>query len=280
MVGATEACFDFVVPQQAPLGSYAYWIDGIETSPLKVEEERPGTLICGVIPPRDYHGLDEFFPFEYFDRFGNGYFKHEIESAQYLRFGGSQCDEIEDFILLFDETIFTQNEKIVNEIYLTTAAAGNYSLTDEQFDLIRPIAEQCSMEGGKVVYRARALYQLRESRKFEEICEPFQALQGAASNRTASFIGTPLSKIKYDDKIKVYPNPTKAFLQIEFPPVLLDKNIHIVLNNIQGQPIQSWSNANNNLQRLDIKNIPAGIYWLSISTNGENILHRRVVILP
>ena len=79
---------------------------------------------------------------------------------------------------------------------------------------------------------------------------------------------------------KVYPNPTKQFLQIELPETLSEQQLNIALYSMQGQQIQTWPASHTEKQRLDIKNIPAGIYWLNICSEEETILNRRVVVLP
>lgn len=180
-------------------------------------------------------------------------------------------------------TVFTQNEQIVNEVYLATIAGGVYHLNDQQFNLIRPIAEQCVMEGGKVVYRARALYQLAERRHFddEKICSSIQALQSSSSENGALFEEAQTKQGKKRvDQITIYPNPTQHFLQVDLPDDLLVKSVYLQLFSIQGQAIQNWTYDHTGSHRLDIKGIPAGIYWLNISLDGAPLLKRKVVILP
>ena len=89
VVGATEACFDFVVPEQTPLGSYAYWIDGVEAEPLKMVEEERSYGICGVFPSHQATGHD---PSLYsYDRFGNSY-DTEIDNSRFSQLTSAQAD--------------------------------------------------------------------------------------------------------------------------------------------------------------------------------------------
>ena len=57
------------------------------------------------------------------------------------------------------ETI-EQNEKQVNNVYLSTIAKSIDGFTADQVSALFDIANQCPMVGGNAVYRARALYAL------------------------------------------------------------------------------------------------------------------------
>src|SRR5690606_10442037 len=58
------------------------------------------------------------------------------------------------------------NEKKVNEIYLSTVAKDVLEFTNDQIQDLYAIASQCPLAGGQAVYKARALYALTDKKEF------------------------------------------------------------------------------------------------------------------
>ncbi len=56
--------------------------------------------------------------------------------------------------------IIEANEKIINEVYLSTLAKGLHDYTNSQIQSILSVAHQCPYAGGKSVFLARAMYHL------------------------------------------------------------------------------------------------------------------------
>lgn len=74
---------------------------------------------------------------------------------------------------------------------------------------------------------------------------------------------TAISDINNPEKIEVYPNPTKGILYIGS-----ENNSHkidIEIFNIQGVNVLSANNVN----KIDLKNLPEGIYFLRIELDGK-----------
>ena len=61
---------------------------------------------------------------------------------------------------IIPDGIYEDNEKIMNDIYLSTIAKDNYDFTEDQINNIYNIAWQCSFTGGPAVYSARSFYGL------------------------------------------------------------------------------------------------------------------------
>lgn len=155
-------------------------------------------------------------------------------------------------------------------------------LTAGELAIIEPIAEQCVLDGGKVVYRARALYQTAESRWFDDDCSSIQALQGTEDQGTSSEMLHVDRAIDLDmeEEIRVYPNPAKQFLQIELPNRFSDKDVMFKLMDMNGKEQQTWNSFGSLNQQLDIRGLPAGTYWLNIVVDDYSFVNRRIVILP
>lgn len=123
----------------------------------------------------------------------------------------NNCINNTQIVLSDNNTISTsfiveQNEKNFNEIYLQTAAVGNEIFTPTQAQLLMDIANQCPVEGGSVVYKARSLYQLVEPTVFSNNCNQPQAKMTEIKQDTVicydtvgfsnpSFEGTPDSDV-------------------------------------------------------------------------------------
>ena len=85
-------------------------------------------------------------------------------------------------------------------------------------------------------------------------------------NPDTSFCSLPvgISKIKKSETIKIYPNPAHTTLNIETKSGLIHS---VALMSITGQTIMEIKNANSGFASLDISEIPAGIYFLSLNNN-------------
>jgi hypothetical protein len=62
--------------------------------------------------------------------------------------------------LVTTDSIYDENERFINELFLSTVAQGN--LPDDELDIeqLWSIATQCPLQGGDAVFRARSIYRL------------------------------------------------------------------------------------------------------------------------
>jgi len=81
------------------------------------------------------------------------------------------------------------------------------------------------------------------------------------------------SNSKPMNEVVLYPNPAHDFITLEIPNALQNSTVDII--NISGQVIKSFSLAKNQ-KLLDISNIPAGVYLVSIQMDGNHILKKIV----
>lgn len=80
-----------------------------------------------------------------------------------------------------------------------------------------------------------------------------------------------ISETKLDDKINIYPNPTKDWLTIGFLNIK-----DIVIYNITGKEVLHSINTNN---RIDVKSLPQGVYTLKVTTTNKNIYYTKIIKL-
>jgi len=92
-----------------------------------------------------------------------------------------------------------QNQKTVNDIYLTTIGKDEDSFTSDQASALFGIASQCPMIGGNAVFKARSLYSLIDGAQvFDDplLCLPYgivvKSLMEHASN-AVSVVPNPAS---------------------------------------------------------------------------------------
>lgn len=69
----------------------------------------------------------------------------------------------------------------------------------------------------------------------------------------------------------IYPNPAKNYLQIELPMSV--KNFNFKISTIDGKII----NSTENIKKINLINIPAGVYLGSITTDNQTITKKIII---
>ncbi|MFN0202345.1 MAG: T9SS type A sorting domain-containing protein, partial [Bacteroidia bacterium] len=116
---------------------------------------------------------------------------------------------------------YEENERLVNEIYLSTLVQGIYLLDENQVSILEGIIHQCPLSGGKAVYRARALYamyNLEENYEDTEVCGQ-QGISWRTNQPTQVATLSPL--------FSVAPNPANHEVNITFDNVLQGKELYL-----------------------------------------------------
>jgi hypothetical protein len=80
-----------------------------------------------------------------------------------------------------------------------------------------------------------------------------------------------------NEKISIYPNPTSDILYIELNS---NKNAKINLYDIVGNIIlyKEFQNPKSSINNVDIRNIPTGIYFMTIETNKQKLTKKIIKI--
>jgi len=165
-----------------------------------------------------------------------------------------------------------QNEKALNRVLFEMAAEGTRELSEEQFEVVSAIANQCPLDGGHSVYRARAIYERKQPGGFSDslLCLQTQELarpgaQGfmAQNNRTS-----------------VFPNPGANELSVRIPGDLTGNTISLRLNTLTGQPALYFDRESaETLQKLDVSALAAGVYTLTVLVDGQVIGTHKIILI-
>lgn len=101
---------------------------------------------------------------------------------------------------------------------------------------------------------------------------------GFSPGQTDCDVFTSTQNLNTDQTFQIYPNPANVQLTIEIPEVLRQASpILLMLIDAKGQEITQLLIDNNETYALDVKDIPAGVYTLQLSTE-EMKLAQQVLI--
>ena len=138
---------------------------------------------------------------------------HNVTSlcGEALQLADSLRDQSIDAILVANDGITTstqieQNEKLVNEIYLSTIAKDVNIFTVAQAAELLSIAEQCPMAGGNAVFRARGMYSLINDE--QEYNDPAACLPFGFIVRSVHQYGT--------NSVQIMPNPADGEVTLTY----------------------------------------------------------------
>lgn len=157
-------------------------------------------------------------------------------------------------------TIHEDNLKTAREIYLNTYAVGNFEFTPQQYNTLADIACQYALEGGEGVYIARAL--LGEDLD----CGGVEQKSGTNDN--------PIKVEQKEDKIKIYPNPTRDQVTIEG----MNENSTIEVRNMSGQLLFTKTPNSRNMT-ISLTDLAPGTYIVNIVGAEGNLEERKKIVI-
>ncbi|MBK8845013.1 MAG: T9SS type A sorting domain-containing protein [Bacteroidetes bacterium] len=154
---------------------------------------------------------------------------------------------------------FEENEKSVNEIYLSTWAVGIYQLTQIQKDLLESVASENPLSGGDAVYTSRVMlgWDMPDFTNQINRIKFDQAFQ------------------KNDMEIKIYPNPAFEYFSVESS---IDESFEISIENTVGQNIYYNSHVEP-LERINTKKFSNGSYIILIKLKNTKIEYRNKLLI-
>ncbi|MBK8297174.1 MAG: T9SS type A sorting domain-containing protein [Saprospiraceae bacterium] len=166
------------------------------------------------------------------------------------------------------DTVFEENQQLVNEIYLNMLLSDDWVLDSADQQIVSDIASQCVLLGGDAVYRARAILNLFTQFVFNDDSICAQALQQYGSG-----------KIQEMNEFQVFiqPNPVSECVTIKlFSEV--EKVKKLFVRDISGKPIRTiYLDEAQNLLELNIKDLIPGILFLEIELTNGIILNRKIL---
>jgi len=166
---------------------------------------------------------------------------------------------------------FEQNEKDVNDIYLSTITKGNYYFTPTQVSSLFDIAVQCPKLGGTAVYRARDLYKL--------ICDSIIFDDDVNCYGIARLTNTPPNaNSSSSSSVKMYPNPAHNMVTFDFNEIITENSILKITNSL-GDFIRNISIPAKEIQHtIDVSDFIDGVYFVSIFSDKKRIYFDKLII--
>jgi len=79
--------------------------------------------------------------------------------------------------------------------------------------------------------------------------------------------------------LTLYPNPAQDFTMIEIPKGIEEYQLRLTVNELNGREIisENISSLKGNYYQLELKEIPAGIYLIELSTSNQNWIQKLIV---
>lgn len=158
-------------------------------------------------------------------------------------------------------SLYATNERILNDIYFSTIAKGNFIFTEPQKATISNIAYQCPYTGGVAVYRARALqYALTDENSYDDV---------ATCN--AQNIAWRHSNVGKKDlvQLSLFPNPAEDKVSSLLNKTL-ESAISIAIYNTLGQKVAEIAIPANTLKvNFEVETWGAGIYYYQTLINQQ-----------
>lgn len=93
---------------------------------------------------------------------------------------------------------------------------------------------------------------------------------------------TAVNDVQQDNisQVSVYPNPTSGDVQVSFDlqkSSLVDIEVYDVVGRLQTQAFKGVLPAGNNREQLDVHQLSAGIYFVSLSADGTHLMKKIIV---
>ncbi len=163
--------------------------------------------------------------------------------------------------------IHEEFEQTVTDIYLKTAAKGNFNFTSDQVADLQVIAFECPYVGGKAVYKARAMYRL---------IDPAVSFSDNAACRESTEVGqqvTHTTEIKGYNNFHLFPNPASEQVSITIPAERVDQVIFYTLFDQTGKQVKGGLlKEQENVANINLGNIAEGFYSLVFKSTDATVI--------
>ncbi|HMQ90262.1 MAG TPA: PKD domain-containing protein [Flavilitoribacter sp.] len=169
-------------------------------------------------------------------------------------------------------SVYEQNEKSVNKVFLAYWTAGLDSLDQNELDSLEIIANQCPLAGGNAVYKARAI--LGAAIGQVVVYDDEQNCYGSAKQVSAN-----IKKPVLAESLQVVPNPSKEEVTVSWTAASELKGM-LVITDLNGKAWLTKSlTPGERTVTLSVNNFPPGIYLTSVKLNGNRPLIVKLVII-
>ncbi|HRJ15463.1 MAG TPA: T9SS type A sorting domain-containing protein, partial [Saprospiraceae bacterium] len=171
--------------------------------------------------------------------------------------------------------IYEANEKEINDLYLSWLSTAFVALDSIEMASLQAIAEQCPIEGGSAVYRARAFWAAltREYVIYNDslLCVPAELLTVRPDN------GVQLQTAKNETGLRIFPNPAQTEINIAWK-ITTDTSGTLTVSDVFGrQVLLRTLAAGTDMYNLRVAELPEGVYIFRIRFQSWDAV-RKIVI--
>ncbi len=144
-------------------------------------------------------------------------------------------------------------EKVVNALYLSKIIANTPQYTPKEGAILKKIALMCPLEAGEAPMKARGIYQ--------HFVDPTPLPDSDCSKVPMLIRRKSVDLVQF----KIYPNPTNGFLYMQSE---VDCPLTWQVYSTSGVLVRS-GNMNGQMDILDTRDLPNGLYFIKVSENGQ-----------
>jgi hypothetical protein len=168
--------------------------------------------------------------------------------------------------------IYEENEQEVNDLFMRTLALGDALFDSLNQARLFAIADQCPLEGGDGVYRARSLYALIDpgaAYDDEQLCR--SAERPVASANEPGIIEPPFN---------LFPNPARDYILIELVFDIENAAAGFSVYNSYGYEVRRIQiPAGGRKFFLDTSGLPSGVYTCRLKVNKAFAGAKKFIII-
>jgi hypothetical protein len=186
---------------------------------------------------------------------------------------GSSCSTVDRVLEPYlNVKQYEANERTINDIYFSTFAKGDYTLSPLQITTLRSIAEQCPFSGGPAVFNARSMHNTVQDTIYDDrdLCTEQGILWRIQKPKA--------EKIEKELTFKFYPNPASDYGTLQMQGKHNAMTLEIV--DILGRSVYTNTIADNAVSVvLPFDKTASGIYMLIVrDVNGYPNFQQKIII--
>ena len=171
------------------------------------------------------------------------------------------------------DSIYEENEKTVNGIYANYLNKGLAKPDTTDLNALQAIADQCPLEGGNAVYKARALLTL-----LTEVFPVYDDESGCLANQAFSIPETQRPELAPTDW-SIYPNPTTNEVTIDWSSHQFETGT-LQIFDLNGKLLKrSTLTADQTRTKINTADLRAGIYLVTLQLDQKQLMTKKLVIL-
>jgi len=137
--------------------------------------------------------------------------------------------------------------------------------------MLHNIANLCPLMYGKSVFEARTILTMNGEYQFPEINEVCQMVEGRKAKEQEKV-----------EEVSCYPNPSNGQITLSFPENKseIEKVYEVEIRNSIGHLCfkQTYDNPLND-EQISLLHNATGVYFLSVQTNSETVLHKKLLLI-